>query len=67
MSIVYFSEKALENIASREKLDNSEKACYDLALRKDCCKRIYFPKSKSSYHDHLLDTLQSNLQGRMDE
>jgi hypothetical protein len=36
MSIVYFSEKALENIASREKLDNSEKACYDLALRKDC-------------------------------
>jgi len=53
MSIVYFSEKALENIASREKLDNSEKACYDLALRKDCCKRIYFPKSKSSYHDHL--------------
>ena len=69
MSVVYFSEKALENIIARQ--DVAEKQCYDLVLRKTCCKNIYFPKTKSSYRDHLMggweafdvDNLPDNLQG----
>lgn len=69
MSVVYFSEKALENIIARQDIPKHQ--CYDLVLRKNCCKNIYFPKSKSSYCDHLMggweafdvDNLPDNLQG----
>jgi hypothetical protein len=57
MSVVYFSEDAFDDILEKENIPDIK--LYNLILRKKCCKKIYFPKNKSSFFEVLEEDVVS--------